>query len=70
MSQIFYTRESKPEPHKPLLVYRPDQTDSATCVSGKMADRDNNVYLAKLAEQAERYDGECSLYLCQKALSL
>ena len=23
-----------------------------------MADRDNNVYLAKLAEQAERYDGE------------
>ena len=24
----------------------------------KMADRDNNVYLAKLAEQAERYDGK------------
>lgn len=23
-----------------------------------MADRDNNVYKAKLAEQAERYDGE------------
>ena len=23
-----------------------------------MADRDNNVYLAKLAEQAERYDGK------------
>ena len=23
-----------------------------------MADRENNVYKAKLAEQAERYDGE------------
>ena len=23
-----------------------------------MADRENNVYLAKLAEQAERYDGK------------
>ena len=24
-----------------------------------MADRENNVYKAKLAEQAERYDGMC-----------
>ena len=27
-----------------------------------MADRDNNVYLAKLAEQAERYDGEWTVF--------
>ena len=25
-----------------------------------MADREDNVYMAKLAEQAERYDGECN----------
>ena len=25
----------------------------------KMADREDNVYMAKLAEQAERYDGKC-----------
>ena len=24
-----------------------------------MADREDNVYMAKLAEQAERYDGKC-----------
>jgi hypothetical protein len=24
-----------------------------------MADREDNVYKAKLAEQAERYDGKC-----------
>lgn len=29
----------------------------AHCVSG-MADREYNVYQAKLAEQAERYDGK------------
>ena len=26
-----------------------------------MADKDDNVYMAKLAEQAERYDGELPL---------
>lgn len=28
-----------------------------------MAERDENVYKAKLAEQAERYDGKQTLYL-------
>ena len=28
-----------------------------------MADREENVYQAKLAEQAERYDGRISLYV-------
>lgn len=28
-----------------------------------MADREENVYLAKLAEQAERYDGELTMRL-------
>ncbi len=28
-----------------------------------MADREDNVYMAKLAEQAERYDGECCFSL-------
>lgn len=27
-----------------------------------MSERDNNVYKAKLAEQAERYDGESQLF--------
>ena len=29
-----------------------------------MADKDDNVYMAKLAEQAERYDGKLPL-LCK-----
>ena len=30
-----------------------------------MADREDNVYMAKLAEQAERYDGKlCELCIC------
>lgn len=28
-----------------------------------MSEREDNVYKAKLAEQAERYDGKCN-YLC------
>lgn len=28
-----------------------------------MSERENNVYKAKLAEQAERYDGELKFYL-------
>lgn len=31
----------------------------------KMADREYNVYQAKLAEQAERYDGELTV-LCSR----
>lgn len=33
-----------------------------------MSDRENNVYKAKLAEQAERYDGELKFY--QKSVFL
>ena len=46
-----YTREAV----EPLLVCESSGEDTER----KMADRDNNVYLAKLAEQAERYDGKC-----------
>lgn len=28
-----------------------------------MSEREDNVYKAKLAEQAERYDGECILLI-------
>lgn len=34
-----------------------------------MAERDENVYLAKLAEQAERYDGKLAYLLASKAWS-
>lgn len=27
------------------------------CCAGKMTEREDNVYMAKLSEQAERYDG-------------
>lgn len=33
----------------------------------KMADRDNNVYLAKLAEQAERYDGKSAQIMSSRS---
>ena len=37
----------------------------------KMADRENNVYLAKLAEQAERYDGKSAKIISSRpALTL
>ena len=37
----------------------------------KMADRENNVYLAKLAEQAERYDGKSAKIMSSRpALTL
>ncbi len=39
----------KPKPTLDFLAAKKEE---------KMADRDNNVYLAKLAEQAERYDGK------------
>lgn len=32
-----------------------------------MSERENNVYKAKLAEQAERYDGELNGLNCYKA---
>ena len=32
-------------------------------VKTKMSERENNVYKAKLAEQAERYDGELKFWL-------
>ena len=34
-----------------------------------MADKDDNVYMAKLAEQAERYDGKLPLLSLQKLLA-
>ena len=35
-----------------------------------MADKDDNVYMAKLAEQAERYDGKLPLpFTLQKLLA-
>ena len=38
--------------------------------SSNMADRDIQVYKAKLAEQAERYDGKCRIYSKMNVLKM